>query len=133
MGLAAYGRPNEELRAKVAKVLYTAQDRVEYRLDPRYIHYGRHTWSDRFTDELIDLFGRPMRLAGDPILPWHEDLAWAVQAALEAAVCSLAAWGIDRDGNRESVPGRRRGTQREDELDAVRTARGAGLLRSATM
>lgn len=94
MGLAAYGRPDADLRDKVRRVLHAAEDGVEYRLDPRYIHYGPHTWSDRFTDYLVELFAHPMRLPGEPLVEWHHDLAYAVQKELEEAVCRLVGWGL---------------------------------------
>lgn len=100
MGLAAYGRPRPDLKAKVRQVLAEAPDGIEYRLDPSYIHYGEHTWSDRFTDDLVALFAMPRRLSGEPILPWHEDLAFAVQEALEEAVGRLVTWGMEATGLR---------------------------------
>lgn len=98
MGLAAYGRPNSELRNKVAKVLFIADDGIEYRLDPKYIHYGPHTWSDRFTDHLVELFEHPMRLPQEPITSCHQDLAYTVQQELEKTVCRLVKWGMDELG-----------------------------------
>lgn len=101
MGLAAYGRPNSELRLTLSKVLYAASDGVEYRLDPAYIHYGAHTWSNRFTDALVELLGHPPRRSPDPITGWHRDLAFAAQKTLEEAVCRLVTWGVEtlRVGN----------------------------------
>ncbi len=98
MGLAAYGRPDADLAAKVAKILYPAGDGIEYRLDPSFIHYGPRTWSDRFTDHLPELFGRAPRLRDDPIEDWHQDLAFAVQTALEDAVEPLARWALKEAG-----------------------------------
>jgi len=98
MGLAAYGQPDGQLRKKVSKVLSVARDGIEYRLNPRFIHYGKRTWSDRFTDDLVELFGRPMRLPDEPITAWHKNLAYTVQDALEESMCRLAMWGIDQLG-----------------------------------
>lgn len=94
MGLAAYGHPNDDLQKKVQKVLSIADDGIGYRLNPTYIHYGSHSWSDRFTDELVELFGQPKRLSHEPLLKWHEDLAYAVQKELEEAVIRLVSWGM---------------------------------------
>jgi len=105
MGLAAYGHPRKELKSKVRQVLYEAPDGIEYRLDPRFIHYGRHSWSDRFTDELVDLFGMPRRISGTPITSWHEDLAFSVQEALEESVCRLVTWGMTKTGLRNVCMG----------------------------
>jgi carbamoyltransferase len=97
MGLAAYGRPNDELMAKVSQVVKVDPTSLDiYAIDPTYIHYGEHTYSARFTDKLVDLFGQPPRLSTDEYGEWCEDLAFAVQAKLEEAVCALASWGIEK-------------------------------------
>ncbi|MGF1477600.1 MAG: carbamoyltransferase [Geminicoccaceae bacterium] len=98
MGLAAYGRPDEELRSKVASILRPAIDGIAYDIDPTFIHYGPRTWSDRFTDHLPLLLGRPPRRPDEPIEPWHHDLAYAVQDGLEAAVERLARWALEVAG-----------------------------------
>lgn len=94
MGLAAYGRPNEVLRGCIEKILQAAPDSIEYRLDPSFIHYGPHSYSERYTDKLVELLGRPPRLASEKIEKWHEDLAFAVQEGLETAVTRLIRWGL---------------------------------------
>jgi hypothetical protein len=98
MGLAAYGKHDDDLHGKIRRVLAPADDGIEYRLDPSFIHYGARTWSERFTDALPVLFGRPRRLPQEPIEPWHHDLAFAAQQALEAAVERLVRWGMDAVG-----------------------------------
>jgi carbamoyltransferase len=99
MGLAAYGRHNEELIAKVGKIVHCNPDKpFSYVLDPTYIHYGDHTYSGRFTDKLASLFEQAPRLARDTISPWHEDLAYAVQYHLERSVTRLIRWAIDQTG-----------------------------------
>ncbi len=98
MGLAAYGRPNPELRAKVDQIVLAAADGVEYRVDPTYIHYGAHNYSGRFTDKLPQLFGRPPRLKNETFSEWHEDVAFAVQESLEDAIERLVAWGVAETG-----------------------------------
>ncbi len=98
MGLAAYGQPDRDLSSKVAKVLHPAPDGIEYRLDPSFIHYGPRSWSDRFTDHLPALFERLPRRHDAPIEAWHRDLAFAVQAALEAAVEPLVTWALKEAG-----------------------------------
>jgi carbamoyltransferase len=90
MGLAAYGRENLDLRRKLATVLHPGPEGWDYELDPRYIHHGNHTWSDRYTDDLVELLGLPPRLGGAAIQPIHEDLAFETQRALEETVLRLA-------------------------------------------
>lgn len=98
MGLAAHGGPDAELAKKVGEVLSPADDGVEFRLDPAVIHYGPHSWSDRFTDRLPELLGAPPRLAHEPITDWHKDLAYAVQQALEEAAVRLVRWAVRETG-----------------------------------
>jgi carbamoyltransferase len=98
MGLAAYGRPDASLSAALDRIVTTAPDGIEYRVDPRFIHYGAHTHSDRYTDALVALLGRPPRLPEEEIGPWHEDLAFAVQSKLERSVEPLVAWAIKTTG-----------------------------------
>jgi len=99
MGLAAYGRENAELAAKVAQVVQIdASNPHLYRVDPTFIHYGAHTYSTRFTDKLIDLFGKPPRVSTEDYSEWHEDLAFAVQQRLEQAVVEMIKWGVKETG-----------------------------------
>ena len=90
MGLAAYGRENPELRAKLETILHPGPAGWDYELEPRFIHHGKHSWSDRFTDDLVELLGLPPRLGGATIEPIHEDLAFETQRALEECVLRLA-------------------------------------------
>lgn len=98
MGLAAHGRPDQKLRELVGRVLTVADDGVEYRLDPSYVHRGEHSYSGRFTDALPELFGAPPRLPSQEVTQWHMDLAFAVQEGLEEAMCRLTAWAVEETG-----------------------------------
>ena len=99
MGLAAYGEADDELIEKVGKIVQQDPSSPHgYRVDPTYIHYGEHTYSQRYTDKLIDLFGRPPRISTDEYEPWHENLAFAVQHHLEVAVTRLIEWGVKETG-----------------------------------
>lgn len=98
MGLAAFGKRNPTLRALVDQVLLEGDDSLSYRLDPKFIHYGQHSFSGRFTDDLVDLFGHPPRTHGEELEPWHMDLAFAAQEAVEDAVVRLVEWGVRTTG-----------------------------------
>ncbi|PWU05339.1 MAG: nodulation protein [Terriglobia bacterium] len=98
MGLAAYGSPDSVLQAQVGTVLFPSPDGVGYELDPTAIHYGERTYSDRFTDILVDRIHQPPRIPDEKITQWHENLAFAVQDALERAVIRLVRWGIRETG-----------------------------------
>ena len=97
-GLAAYGRPNPDLTARLARIVAPDPEAAGYRVDPGFIHYGAHNYSGRFTDALVDLLGRPPRLPSEDITAWHEDLAYAVQHVLEAAVERLVRWAVLETG-----------------------------------
>jgi carbamoyltransferase len=98
MGLAAYGRSRQDLAEFMSRIITPADDGIGYRLDPSYIHYGDHSYSGRFTDQLVADLGRMPRLADEPIGKWHEDLAFAVQSALEEAAIRLVSWAVDATG-----------------------------------
>lgn len=101
MGLAAYGRKNKDLREKVNKIVLSQTGDAGYRVDPSYIHYGTHTYSERYTDKLVELFGRKPRLPYEKIEPWHEDLAFAVQESLEDTVERLVLSAVKETGIRK--------------------------------
>lgn len=100
MGLAAYGKANADLQGKIGRILKAAPDAIGYRLDPTFIHYGAHSWSERFTDEMPKLFERNPRAPDETIEEWHFDLAFAVQAALEGAVTRLVSRAANATGLR---------------------------------
>jgi carbamoyltransferase len=89
MGLAAYGRDNLELRAKLATIVRPGPRGFDYEVDPAFIHHGAHTYSDRFTDRLPALIGLPPRQGPRKLEPIHEDLAFEAQRLLEETVIRL--------------------------------------------
>ena len=99
MGLAAYGRPNKELADLLGQIVHVDPNTSEiYTVDPTFIHYGEHTYSTRFTDKLVELFGRQPRLSTEEYSEWWENLAFAVQAKIEEAACALIEQGIKKTG-----------------------------------
>lgn len=101
MGLAAYGEPDEQLRRALAQIVTVAPDGVGYRVDGRYLHYGPHSVSDRFTDDLVGLLGEPPRRRSEPTTKRHENIAFAVQECLEVTVARLATWALRETGARK--------------------------------
>jgi carbamoyltransferase len=89
MGLAAYGREHLELRAKLEHVVRPGPLGFDYEVDPKYIHHGAHTYSERFTDALVKLVGLPPRQGPRKLEPIHEDLAFEAQRLLEETVLRL--------------------------------------------
>lgn len=99
MGLAAYGKKDEQLLDKVRNVLKIEKNSL-YRINPEYIFYGSHRYSERFTDKLLELFGKMPRLPDEEITSWHENIAWAVQYCLEETVLKLVEKFVKETGIR---------------------------------
>lgn len=101
MGLAAFGRENEHFRKALNRIVTTAEDGFSFRVDPKAIHHGAHTFSQRHTDYLVELFGMEPRLGGQRILPEHEDLAFETQRLLEDTVLRLLRHFQEQTGARK--------------------------------
>jgi len=101
MGLAAYGRENLEVRKKLEKIVRPAANGWAYEVDPRFIHHGAHTYSDRFTDALVELIGPPPRQGKRRLDPMHEDIAFETQRLLEETVLRLVAHWAKETGLRK--------------------------------
>ncbi len=98
MGLAAYGEPDQEIFAKLEKIIELSGDGIAYQLDPSYIHYGSHSYSGRFTNKLVKLLGQKPRSPHEEITAWHRNLAYAMQKKLEEHVSRLVSWAISETG-----------------------------------
>jgi carbamoyltransferase len=101
MGLAAYGRPNERFRKAIAQVVKKGPLGFDYTVDPKYIHHGKHTFSERFTDSLVELVGMPPRMGPKPLTKEHEDLAYETQLALEEHAIRLVRHFAEKTGLRK--------------------------------
>ncbi len=97
MGLACYGRSVPEYEKAFEELIQITEE--GYRINPRYLHYGEHTYGSKFTDELVDLLGRP-RLRHEPLTRREEDIAWALQNRLEHAVIALLKRLVAKTGCR---------------------------------
>ena len=100
MGLAAYGEADPDIQQRLEQVIRPDADGIGYLVDPAYIHYGAHTYSDRYTDALIDLLGRPPRQEDTPVTAWHKNLAFEAQALLERTVERMIVWAVEETGIR---------------------------------
>jgi carbamoyltransferase len=85
MGLAGFGRPR--MRDKVERLIRLFPD-GSYRLNLEYFSFMFD--DDRmFSHDLVELLGPP-RVDGEPITPFHQDLAASLQAVLEDALIGMA-------------------------------------------
>ncbi len=91
MGLAAFGRENREVRGRLSEVVQPGPRGFDYIVDPRFIHSGDHSYSNRFTDELVEHLGIAPRLGERPLEAIHEDVAFETQRLLEETTLRLLA------------------------------------------
>ena len=90
MGLASYGKFDQDLQNKMDQVISYDLDTGEFKVNPRMRYVGKHTYGARFTDELVELFG-PMRDSKTSALEKpYPDIAFALQWRLEQIVITLA-------------------------------------------
>jgi carbamoyltransferase len=87
MGLAPYGEPRY-----VDQLLQLVEDgdAAQYRLNMQYFDFLRKDCM--YSDALISLLGRPPRDPESEILPFHQDLARSMQAALEEILLNKARY-----------------------------------------
>lgn len=89
MGLAAYGKEDVDIRGKLEKIVRVGAAGFDYEVDPKFIHHGAHTYSERFTDALPELIGMPPRQGPKKIEPIHESIAFEAQRLLEETTIRL--------------------------------------------
>lgn len=99
MGLAPYGRYDEEMQRKLSEILRFDPASGDFSVDPRFRFYGPRSYGQRFTDRLVELFGPP-RLRHDPVDERHRDVAFNVQWRLEQVALALTQRLIAATGNR---------------------------------
>jgi carbamoyltransferase len=98
MGLAAYGTPNPLMIDKVAQVIQLTDDDRIYHLEPRFF-LSEFSDAGPYTEEWLELFGPPRELEStESFTGAHNDLAYAVQDALEAAGAALIAQALKLTG-----------------------------------
>lgn len=99
MGLAAYGRPDDEISRKLETILCLEGQRA-YSLDPTYFFYGRNN-GNTYSEKLVQAFGPPHRGSTREIGQRYKDIAYGVQARLEAAVLRLVQRVTEHTGLRD--------------------------------
>lgn len=99
MGLASYGEYSDEIQGRLDQFLSFDRSTGDFRLDPYLRYLGKRTYGKRFTDEFVELFGKP-RLSHQSITKYHRDLAFNVQWRLEQIVTLLARSLISMTGCR---------------------------------
>ena len=99
MGLAAYGRPNDDIQRKLERILVLGH-RKAYSLDPTYFAYGRNN-GNAYSEKLVRLLGPPRQGPNEEIDQHYRDIGYGVQARLEAAVLNLVRRVTERTEMRD--------------------------------
>ena len=99
MGLAPYGRLDQELHNKMKKLL-SIKDNGNYEVNPDLIYYGKHSYNPRFTDDLVELLGPPRRplKRNEEISDHYKNIAFSIQHLLEQSVSRLVLKYIQETG-----------------------------------
>jgi len=100
MGLAPYGRHDEQMQEKLGEILRFDPATGDFSVDPRYRFFGPRSQGQRYTDRLVASFGAP-RLRHEPIEDRHRDIAFNVQWRLERVALALARQTIAATGIRD--------------------------------
>ena len=87
MGLSAYGKPNTIIANKLRKFLRT-DVKKGYIVNPKYVYYGKRSYSKKFTDKLVKLLGKP-RLPEHELTEYHISIAYECQKLLEEVTIKL--------------------------------------------
>ena len=99
MGLAPYGRLEQETHKKVQELLIVKEN-GDYVVNPDLIYYGKHSYNPRFTDDLVELLGPPRRplKRNEDISDHYKNIAFSIQHLLEQAVSRLVHTFIKNTG-----------------------------------
>jgi carbamoyltransferase len=97
MGLAPYGKKDDDIVEKMMKILNYSRNR--YSVSVEYLLAGKHSHGLYFSDLMVDLFGVP-RQPLEPITANHKNIAWAAQYLLEECVKNIVNDAIKKYGIR---------------------------------
>ncbi len=96
MGLAPYGRPNENYRKVTEDMLKITED--GYEIDPSYLFYGSRTITSEFSDKFANSLGEYRKNDKEQIRDHHKQAAYEAQRRLEEVGVHLAKILIKKNG-----------------------------------
>ena len=99
MGLAAYGKPDNNYIEKLRKLI-RKKNEAAYSVDPSYTLLGNHSFSRHYSDKLVKFLGEP-RFFNDPLTQRHKDIAFAAQFLLEETILSLVKKALENTDNKK--------------------------------
>ena len=100
MGLAAYGKHDPDLAAKLQQLIwYDGKGGLES--NPHLLAMGPRTDSSYVPDTLSEFMGRSPRSKDEEIDPWFINLAYEVQQRLEGIVFEMTKYWVEKTGLRQ--------------------------------
>ena len=100
MGLAAYGKHDADVAAKLQQLICTdGNGGIES--NPQLLVMGPRTDSSYVPDTLSEFMGRPPRSKDEEIDPWFINLAYEVQQRLEEIVFDMTKYWVEKTGIRQ--------------------------------
>ncbi len=99
MGLAAYGKSNPALDAKLDELAWY-DGAGGFVTDPMKLTRGGNSQSSYFSDALPIFMGRPARTRREPVEIFHQECASAVQRKLEEIVLKMVGYWTEQTGVR---------------------------------
>lgn len=98
MGLAAYGKPDAEIRKVFDDIAQNVENSFQYTVNPRYRYSGKRTYGKRFTDLLVEKLGKPRKHGEESAMKEsYPDIAYAVQNQLEEFLISQLEYSASLD------------------------------------
>jgi carbamoyltransferase len=97
MGLAAYGQPDADIRARLNQLVWWDGD-GGFETNPMLLSRGPRRYSYYFPDSLPELLGRPPRPEIEDISDWHMSVAFETQQRLEEIVEEMTGHWVNRTG-----------------------------------
>lgn len=83
MGLAAYGKPDDQLATLFDEIAQDIEKDFGYVVNPRYRYSGKRTYGKKFTDLLVEKLGKPRAPEVSAMEDPYPDIAYAAQKQLE--------------------------------------------------
>lgn len=97
MGLAAYGKPNPEIREIFDDIAQDVENSFQYTVNPLYRYNGKRTYGKKFTDLLVEKLGKPRKYGESAMQDPYPDIAYAAQKQLEDFLTSQLTYAANLD------------------------------------
>lgn len=88
MGLAAYGKEDEEIEKVFDEIVQDIEGEFGYIVNPRYRYSGPRNWGKKFTDLMVERLGKPRAYGNSAMEAPYPDIAYSAQKKLEEILYS---------------------------------------------